>query len=261
MAKAILSDTSLELRDGSDVVQTKIDFETGQETKKKVVIDAGGDSVTPGGTQDATTSDVGLFTQNPNARLDRIVDTSGDITGSAGTVLSLPGAVLGTAGVARAALEAAAPPVGSTYMQFPNKSDPSTLWPNTTWSNISSETLLRGRVPRIEGTVPSGGGNAAAAFGSSQDDQMQVITGLMPLLSRNNNGGGANSTPWSDATPSGAFSASAQNSTSRSSSIAASSVSNVGSDVNFSSANSSGARTGNATRDASVTVRIWQRTA
>ena len=74
--KAILSERSLELRDGFDVVQTKVDFETGQETKKKVVIDAGGDSVTPGGTQDATTSDVGLFTQNPDVRLDRIVDTS-----------------------------------------------------------------------------------------------------------------------------------------------------------------------------------------
>ena len=140
---------------------------------------------------------------------------------------------------------AIAPPIGAIYMQFPGKSDPGTLWPNSTWSNISSETLLKGRVPRIEGTVSTGGANASALFGNSQDDQMQLITGSFGL------GAGAGVA----ISASGAFSLTAA----RSSGV--STTSSPRSDVDFSSANSSGARTGNATRDASVTVRVFQRTA
>lgn len=133
------------------------------------------------------------------------------------------------------------PPIGATYMQMPGKSDPGTLWPSTTWSNISSETLLKGRVPRIEGTVPSGGGNAAAAFGSSQDDQFQghrheplsPATGFMGLGGATVNPGNQVAT-WSNQSTTGNPVTDGSNGT---------------------------PRTGAATRDASVTVRVWQRTA
>lgn len=47
------------------------------------------------------------------------------------------------------------PPIGFTYIQFPGKSAPGTLWPDATWSNVSSE--FAGDFFRAEG-------GAAAAF-------------------------------------------------------------------------------------------------
>ena len=133
---------------------------------------------------------------------------------------------------------AIAPPIGAIYMQFPGKSDPGTLWPNSTWSNISSETLLKGRVPRIEGAATHG---SAAAFGSSQDDCGQGH--------------------WHDPVSSNSalkWSLSANVGTSRLVPITG------GSDV-VGSPTSDGTngtpRIGTETRAASVTVRVWQRTA
>lgn len=63
---------------------------------------------------------------------------------------------------------ASPPPIGMTYMQFAGKSTPGTLWPGTTWTDISqTDSLLKGRVPRIEGAATYG---SAAAFGSVQED-------------------------------------------------------------------------------------------
>jgi hypothetical protein len=127
-------------------------------------------------------------------------------------------------------------------MQFPGKDDPATLWPLTTWSNISSETLLKGRVPRVEGTASSGGQNAAAAFGSSQDDQGQ---GHKHSPYSNSD---ANTAPSSGGYLRGYLYNSGE--------APAPTTSGPVSD------GSNGTpRTGAATRDASVTVRIWQRTA
>lgn len=128
------------------------------------------------------------------------------------------------------------PPVGATYIRFPGKSDPATLWPNTTWSNISSETLLKGRGLRVEGDYATGRG--AAAYGSTQDDQMQShLHGGAP--STDGTGTpytgykGGNGTQW------GGF--------------------------NVTTPSSDGTngtpRTGNETRMANVTVQVWQRTA
>lgn len=130
------------------------------------------------------------------------------------------------------------PPIGATYIQLPGKSDPATLWPSTTWSNISSETLLKGRVPRIEGTVPSGGGNVSASFGASQDDQMQGHThgsGYSVANYVSNSAAGGSGYPL--ATSFGP-------------------IGNPTTDLTNGTP-----RVGSATRDASVTVRIWQRTA
>ena len=50
-------------------------------------------------------------------------------------------------------------PVGTVYFQGPNDATPSTLWPGTTWSNVSSEEA--GLFRRSEGGL-------AVGFGSSQ---------------------------------------------------------------------------------------------
>jgi hypothetical protein len=56
-----------------------------------------------------------------------------------------------------------APPIGYTYWQAPGKSAPTTLWPSTTWTNISSG--FAGEFARIEG------GNALAFGGGQQGSQ------------------------------------------------------------------------------------------
>jgi hypothetical protein len=129
------------------------------------------------------------------------------------------------------------PPIGATYMQFPDESAPGTLWPNTTWSDISANTKLMGRVPRVEGTASSGGANAAAAFGSVQDDQ--VMTHVHNVYTRN--GTTANSTISNG----GVQGMTAYHATAYNDAIVAAPTGRVGS----------------ATRDASVTVRIFKRTA
>lgn len=121
------------------------------------------------------------------------------------------------------------PPVGATYMRFPGLSDPETLWPNTDWENISSSTLLAGRVPRIEGAAPNG---SAASFGSTQDDQLQIHTHTVACLV-------ANRTHYAGGDP-------------------GSSGEWLGTNTTPTSANNSG-RNGNETRVASVTVQVWQR--
>ena len=61
-----------------------------------------------------------------------------------------------------------APPLGFIYIQFRNQAGPSTLFPGTTWQNISS--TYSGRFFRAEG-------GAAAAFGSQQNGGLPNITG------------------------------------------------------------------------------------
>ena len=128
-----------------------------------------------------------------------------------------------------------APAINSTYIQFPGHTDPATLWPNSTWTNISSETLLAGRVPRIEGSATYG---SAAAFGSSQDDQGQghwhrsTVASTAYQVTSGSGLGLAGSTP------------------------STSSVTDAYTDgVNGTP------RMGTETRVASVTIRVWQRTA
>ena len=60
-------------------------------------------------------------------------------------------------------------PVGSIYVQYPNQSDPTTLFGGT-WSNVSSS--YAGRFFRAEG-------GSAAAFGSNQNDGLPNITGTI----------------------------------------------------------------------------------
>lgn len=55
--------------------------------------------------------------------------------------------------------DAAPLPIGATYIQFPGKIAPSTLWPGTTWSNISSS--FAGDFFRAEG-------GSASAFESGE---------------------------------------------------------------------------------------------
>ena len=57
-------------------------------------------------------------------------------------------------------------PVGAVYIQGPNDTAPGTLWPNTTWSNVSSEEP--GAFRRFEG-------GSASAYGSGLQAQ-QIIT-------------------------------------------------------------------------------------
>lgn len=64
----------------------------------------------------------------------------------------------GKDGASWAALDS--PPIGTTYVQFPGYSDPGTLYPGTTWSNISSS--FAGAFFRAEG------GNASAFGGGAQ---------------------------------------------------------------------------------------------
>jgi hypothetical protein len=135
------------------------------------------------------------------------------------------------------------PPVGATYMQFPGKSDPATLWPSSTWSNISSETLLKGRVPRIEGTASSGGANVSAAFGSSQDDQIEMHWHSDYYLDVQNVGASG-----------GTFARNLSGSANTLLSMNPRAKEAVTDGTNP-------LRSGAATRDASVTVRVWQRTA
>jgi hypothetical protein len=64
-----------------------------------------------------------------------------------------------------ARLADARPPINSTYVQFPNLSDPATLWPGTTWTNISSS--YPGAFFRAEG----GNAQAFAGQASAQANQ------------------------------------------------------------------------------------------
>ena len=58
-------------------------------------------------------------------------------------------------------------PIGYVYIQFPGQSEPSTLWPDFTWTNISSS--YAGRFFRAEG------GNAAS-FGNNQGSGAKLST-------------------------------------------------------------------------------------
>jgi hypothetical protein len=133
------------------------------------------------------------------------------------------------------------PPIGATYMQFPDYSAPGTLWPNTTWVDRSTTNVkLAGRVPRVEGTANSGGANAAAAFGSTQDDQAQGhLHGITPITDWNVAGAATGILQYNQKAAT----------TDRSTGV-----------PTVSGANGT-PRTGPATRDASVTVRIFERTA
>lgn len=66
-----------------------------------------------------------------------------------------------------------APPIGFVYIQGANDAAPGTLWPGTTWSDVSSEEA--GRFRRIKGTYspPNGGSMGIAAVGGTQDHAMQ----------------------------------------------------------------------------------------
>jgi len=65
--------------------------------------------------------------------------------------------------------ERAAPPVGFVYIRFPGMDDPNTLFPGTTWENISSQ--YPGAFFRAEG------GNASA-FGSGLQTCLTAVNGL-----------------------------------------------------------------------------------
>jgi hypothetical protein len=61
------------------------------------------------------------------------------------------------------------PPIGYVYIQGANDVSPGTLWPSTTWSDVSSEEA--GRFRRIKGTYspPNGGSMGLASVGATQD--------------------------------------------------------------------------------------------
>ena len=63
----------------------------------------------------------------------------------------------------------APPPIGYAYIQGVNDASPGTLWPGTTWSDVSSEEA--GRFRRIKGTYtpPNGGTMGLATVGATQD--------------------------------------------------------------------------------------------
>lgn len=65
-----------------------------------------------------------------------------------------------------------APPLGFIYIQFRYQADPSTLFPGTTWENISS--TYAGRFFRAEG-------GSAASFGSQQAGGLPNITGNISI--------------------------------------------------------------------------------
>ena len=54
-------------------------------------------------------------------------------------------------------------PIGFTYVQFPGQADPTTIWSNFTWKNISS--TMAGDFPRFEGGL-------ASAFNSGEQAHM-----------------------------------------------------------------------------------------
>lgn len=139
-----------------------------------------------------------------------------------------------------------APAIGSTYIQFPGHTDPATLWSNSTWVNISSETLLAGRVPRVEGSATYG---SAATFGSTQNDQEQGHKHNFIWAS----GGGAvvSLTTYSSVPGTKGMSANT-----------AGGYDSVSIDATPVSDGTNGTpRVGTETRAASVTIRVWQRTA
>lgn len=77
-----------------------------------------------------------------------------------------------------------APSMGHVYIQFRGQDAPATLFPGTTWSNVSS--TYAGRFFRAEGTVSCTYGsttysNAAVAFGSVQKASLPNITGILGL--------------------------------------------------------------------------------
>lgn len=65
-----------------------------------------------------------------------------------------------------------APPLGFIYIQFRNQADPNTLFPGTTWSNVSS--TYAGRFFRAEG-------GSAASFGSQQAGGLPNIEGSFSI--------------------------------------------------------------------------------
>lgn len=83
-------------------------------------------------------------------------------------------------------------PVGTIYTQLPGKSAPATLYPGTTWSNISS--AFAGAFFRAEG------GKAVAFAGGKQDDAFQghkmgrASDGHALVMSNSMGAGSANTT-------------------------------------------------------------------
>lgn len=133
-------------------------------------------------------------------------------------------------------------PIGSTYIQFPGDSDPSTLDLPGTWSNVSSE--LAGDFIRFEG------GEATAFEAGQQSDAMQSVTGQF-ILSQH----------WaSQASASGVHTSAATGATAPN---AAGSLS--GTRISFDNGDSTSpnpAKTDSVeTRAVNRTVRKWRRTA
>lgn len=125
-------------------------------------------------------------------------------------------------------------PIGSTYMQLPGEDAPGNIYPGT-WEHISSN--FSGDFLRVDGTD-------AASFGSAQSDQMQQITGMWRSKSvRTVNGTSTEALSHSNYGSNGANTGG-----------------NPGTQVNFDSANSPNARTGDETRPRNETVRIYKRT-
>jgi hypothetical protein len=126
-------------------------------------------------------------------------------------------------------------PIGAAYIQFPGYNAPNTVFGGT-WSAIFDSEGIFFRTP---------GGNALSFGGGIQADQMQTITGSFRIH-------GDRDTPVS-----GAFSNIQRD-------IRLNTWGSGGGDtdqINFTSANSPGARTGTETRSRNRTVRVWVRTA
>ena len=121
-------------------------------------------------------------------------------------------------------------PIGAVYWQLPNKAAPATLWPTSTWDNISS--TFPGEFFRAEG------GAASAFQAGEQADQMQghkhnVNNVYMGIA-------GAN---FAD------------------SSVNAISAANTATTTPVTDGTNGTPRTGAETRPLNVTIRLWERTA
>jgi len=105
----------------------------------------------------------------------------------------------------------APPPIGYAYIQGVNDASPGTLWPGTTWSDVSSEEA--GRFRRIKGTYspPNGGAMGLATVGATQDhagqghyhNSIQVAASTLVASVNGTNAGGAllpSSSPITDGT-------------------------------------------------------------
>ena len=139
-------------------------------------------------------------------------------------------------------------PVGMTYVQFPGRSTPASLFGGT-WSAIFDNEGIFFRTP---------GGGATSFGGGIQQDQMQLVTGSL------NSRGTESARPSNQySSYSGAFS---RGSTSSGRAyMRTSGNQTVINGVNFSTANSPDARvsssTSGETRARNRTIRVWRKTA